>query len=217
MAADRLPRLPPLLLRVAVAAAGILWLADALEKTIVLSAIPAIAASFQWADDDFKVLGIDIGTVGANEVLRFRADYSHPIHIAGRIIYPMNWNPRTAGWLQVNLTMGGILQYGILMLILVVAWPASNLKEFLSRTALSLPLAALLTMVGVVSTLRAELHGTLHSAYAPHEFWPMLAWSRLLMGGGGILLAFIGTAVCIAIAKHGNSGASSPLGAKLNV
>ncbi|MBC7984445.1 MAG: hypothetical protein H7Y02_11380 [Candidatus Obscuribacterales bacterium] len=188
-----LPKPLEITVRFLVAGAAVLWLGGVFERAIVESSLPLVRAVFEFVDDDFTVLGLDVAHEGANETLRLKADYSHPIYLegVGTFIYPMNLDPRTAGWLQVNLTVGGLLQYGLLMLIVVLAWPARGIREMLVRLGLSLPLLAVFLLVAAISTLLAELWNPLHQDFAPQEFWPLLAWSRFLMGGGGAMLALV--------------------------
>jgi hypothetical protein len=152
--------------------------------------------------DDFAILAIDVVEENSAATLRVRADFAHPVVVAGRVLYPMNSNPRTAGWMQVNVTAGGVLQYLMMAIIVVLAWPTRSLLDYAVRLVIALPLAFLLAVLATATTILAELWFPVHADLAPSETWLLLTWSRFLMGGGGLALALGVAALAIAIAAN---------------
>lgn len=163
-----------LIVRLGIATAAMLWLGHWIERPVVSSSLPALRTLLTTATRDFSIINLDLTHKGPNETLRLRADYSHPIVVGKTVVYPINSPTELRGWLQVNLTLGGTLQYGLLLLSVVLAWPLQNPREYFTRLALALPSAILLTTLNVVSTLLAELWFGPHDDLAPNEWWPLL-------------------------------------------
>lgn len=201
-----LPHPLKLAVRLGVASILVLWMAHSFQRTLIEPLLPALRATIEYLESDFTILGTDIAREGPNETIRVRANLASPLYVAGRIVYPMGWNRGTEGWLQVNLTLGGVLQYVSLMLIVVLAWPAQRVSEFIVRIAIALPLITLLLLLHAPFTILADLWFPIHDDYDPHSFWPLLAWSRFLMGGGGIAAALLLAIVAIVLARFVVSG-----------
>ncbi len=200
-----LPRPLELIARIALVATVLLWLANHYADGIVKPLIPAFQQVVATLDDEFTVFDMNISNDEGKRTLRVRADLAHPVLIAGQWLEPMNSNPSTAGWMQVNLTLGGILQYSILLLIPVLAWPTTGIREFGIRVGLAIPLIAVLLLIDVPLSILAELWFPIHNDHDPDAFWPLLAWSRFMMGGGGQVLALAMGIVAIGLARHFSS------------
>jgi hypothetical protein len=207
-----LPRPPRLVARLAFVATALLWLTHSCASVIVKPMIPALQAAVAILDDDFRILGMDVSTDGGNKTLRVRADLAHAAVVSGQVLYPISPGAELRGWMEVHLALGGVLQYPLLLLIVVLAWPAKTSRELLARIGIALPLAALLLLLAVPSTILAELWFPIHDDYDPGSFWPLLAWSRFLMGGGGQVLGLLMgiTAIVLApavtpVARHCNT------------
>jgi|GEM_PF-2497362 len=197
-------------IRFAVAGALVLWLAQLYGDQITREFVPIVRAALNTVQDDFTVLSIDMAHENASTTMSVRADLAHPLYVANRVVYPLNSNPTTAGWMQVNITTGGVLQYLVMVAIVVLAWPAFSILEYGSRVAIGGALGFLLAVSSTVTTILAELWFPLHDDLAPTEVWPLLVWSRFLMGGGGLALALGLAAIAISIAANvATRGASS--------
>ncbi|HTY93530.1 MAG TPA: hypothetical protein VMC02_06565 [Steroidobacteraceae bacterium] len=179
---------------------GMLYVAG---RTLVGPLVPALAATVHVIDPDFTVLSASVGQHGAMQTVAFRADLAGPLELAGRTLYPLGWNTaQPQGWFQIDLSLGGLLQYSALLLIIVLGWPARKAREFALRLALCLPLAALLVFIAAPSTVIAELWKLLGDQFAPGEVSGWLVWSRFLMGGGGLAIAGILAAGVIVVAQR---------------
>jgi hypothetical protein len=177
------------------------WLGFALEKSLVNAALPLLQALFELLQNDFTILSADIAQHGPNETLQVRADLAKPFYIDGRFVYPINLRSATPiGWLQVNLTLGGLTQYALLMSIAVLAWPARSVGEYLTRLGIAVPCAAMLFLLNCLCTLFAEFQNAMYQTYAPNTFLLSMAWSKFLMGGGSAMLALLLAALCIRLA-----------------
>lgn len=156
----------------------------------------------EFLDSDLSILAVEIGHEGPNETVRVRANFSRPIYVAGKSLFPFGWHPGTEGWMEVNLTLGGILQYAAFTIIVVLAWPITKASELALRIAITAPLIALLLLIQVPFMILAEFWFPVHNDIDPHSFWPLLAWSRFLMGGGGVAAAILIGVVAILLARR---------------
>lgn len=197
-----LPHPLKLLARLLIASALILGVANVARRPIVEPLLPAIAQAVSWLDADFHVISVGIGSSNGNEAVQVKANLAHPVYVGAQLIYPFGSRPHTDGWYQVDLMLGGVPVYCLLLLILVVAWPAQRWSVYFVRTALVLPMMALLLFIDLPFTVLAQLWYPLHSRYQPEAFWPLLAWSRFLMGGGGFMIAALMAAMTIRLSAR---------------
>jgi hypothetical protein len=159
--------------------------------------LPLVSATIKVADSAFTVLTVDINTDGPNETIRLRADLTAPIIVGGRTFFPFRQGSDQRGWYQVELTVGGAMGYSLLTFIVVFAWPANRWQEWCKRVLISVPLALGLLLVNVATTFPAELWNPIHDDWVPDMAWPLLIWSRVLMGGGGLVLGLLCGAIAI--------------------
>jgi hypothetical protein len=178
-----------LALRMAIVAALLTWAADHFAVTLVRFLLPVIQFATTALGPDFRILGIDVFLDGGVRTLQVRADLAHPLVLAGQVLVPIDWAGTGTGWMEIRLTLGGLLQYPLLQLIAVLGWPAQTSREMLARLASTLPLLVALLALTLPATILAELWYPLHDRLTPGATWPLLAFSRFLMGGGGQALA----------------------------
>jgi len=183
--------------RLLLATVLVLLVVQVLGRPLVRPLIPIFGAAIPFLDPRFAITDARLSRVGASEVVRFRGNLSQPLVIDGRIINPFGWNGTPAGGFQITYTVGGVLEYGALLLIMVLAWPASGLRELACRLALSLPCIALLSLAIVPFTVVAEFRQGLASLLAPTALDGSLIASRYLMGGGGWVIALLTAVFCI--------------------
>ncbi len=199
---DALPPLPRLALRLLIAGGAVLWLAYACQRAIVAPLLPVLGNVLSMLDSDVRVLSVAAGHDGPNETITFRVNLAHPVDIGGRTVYPYGTHSIPDGSMQVNLGAAGLLQYALLLLILVLAWPPACVEELLARLLISTPLVAALLVIPGPSTALSLVWGPFHEALDPSAFWPILAWSRFLSGGGGVAIALIMAAAAIGLARE---------------
>lgn len=197
-----LPSPLELFVRIAVVTAALLVLAQVFRRELVTVMIPTIRTLLDLISDDFTILGIGIGQSGTSEALQIRFNLARVVVINGRAAYPMGWTPATAGWMQVSVTLGSITQHVLMLLIVVIAWPAATLREFNTRLIAALPMSATLLLIDVPVTILAEFWFPIRNELDQDGFWPLLAWSRFLMGGGGLMLAMGMAIVSVATGRR---------------
>ena len=180
----------------------VLVVVQVLGRPLVRAMLPIISTAIPLLDPRFDITDVRLARFGADEVVRVRGNLSRPLLIGDRIIDPFGWNGVPAGGLQTTYTVGGVLEYGALLLILALAWPASGALELACRVALALPCAVLLPMLIVPLTVVAEFRHGLDGLLGPSPPGGSLIVSRYLMGGGGWVIALTVAVVCIALARR---------------
>jgi hypothetical protein len=193
-----LPPLHRLALRFALVGVALLGIAGMWAPAIVAPMVPVLGRAVAAATADFTLLDVTLDRDGARPGVVFRANLRQVALVGSSFVHPMGFGGQPEGWYQVRLTTGGILQHALLLLIIVLAWPGT-VRELALRGVLAVPLAALLVLQHVVVTVLAELWFPLHDDWAPGETWPLLVWSRFLMGGGGLMVAMVLAGLCIAL------------------
>lgn len=197
-----LPRLPELLLRLLLAGALAFCLSAAYEKVLVGAMLPLFDRVITTLDSDFTILGSNIGTDRTNAAAIFRANLSHPLEIGGKTLYPFGYGQMPAGAFQVAITLGGVLGYADLLLILVLAWPGAGVREYGLRIVIAAPLIVALMLIDVPVTVLGELVNGVTGAADQGRIPPLLICSRLLMGGGGFAIAAFLAFVAISLAAR---------------
>ncbi len=180
----------------------VLVVVQVLGRPLVRALLPVVSTMTPLLDARFDVTDVRLARFGADDVVRIRGNLSRPLLIHDRIIEPFGWDGMPAGGLQITYTAGGVLQYSALLLIVVLAWPASAVLELVCRVALALPWAALLPMTIVPFTAVAEFRHGLDSLFGPSPPDGALIASRYLMGGGGWVIALTAAVFCIACARR---------------
>jgi hypothetical protein len=197
-----LPQPLELGLRTFLASALVLGVFHFCQRPIVEPMIPVFHSAIRLLATEFTITSAEIAKEGPNETVRFRANLSSPVDYAGHMLYPFGWNGVPNGGFQITRTLGSVLEYSALLLIVILAWPAPRAWEIGVRLALAVPLMALLILIDVPFTVVADLWSLLRDEFDPHGFCGWQVWSRFLMGGGGLLLACVMAAVAIAVARR---------------
>lgn len=197
-----------LLIRVIVVSSMVLWLAHHYQRTVLMPMLPLIQTTFETVQDTFTVQSLDMAEDGPNEVIRLRSNLAGPTYVNGRTFYPIGWNSTQQGGFEVTLTAGGAMLYSLLILIVVLSWPAVHWHALVTRLLISLPLMLGLVLLNVAVTFPAELWKPIHDEWVPDITWPLLVVSRMLMGGGGLILGMVFGALAIAAStsKANSSG-----------
>lgn len=172
-------------------------MAHGVQRPIVSAMIPMVRWTLDTVQSDFLIQSLEIAEDGPNQTLRLRANLSQPVEIGGRTFYPIGYLTRQVGGYQATLTTGGVIVYSLVTLIVVLTWPALQWKEMLKRFAIALPLMVLLILINVGVTFPAELWTPIHNEWVPDVRWPLLEWSKLLMGGAGLAMGLVCGAMAI--------------------
>jgi hypothetical protein len=191
-----------LIARLLVVSALVLWVAHQYQRAIVEPLLPLVGATFTAVQDTFVLQSLDIADDGPNQSLRLRANLAKPIDVNGRMFYPIGWGTNEQGGYQITLTVGGAMEYSLMTLIVVLAWPFAHWQALLKRIVIALPLMLGLLLLNTTITFPAELWNPIHDEWVPDITWPLLVASKVLMGGGGLMLGLLCGALAIAMSMR---------------
>jgi hypothetical protein len=196
-----LPPLRSLALRFALVGLLVLGIGTRFADALIEPLLPALGRGVDALSADVTISEVSLDRKAAPPAAVFRTNLSRITLIGGNFIYPLGEDGGPDGWYQVTLTTGGILQHALFLLLIVLAWPAQP-STLAWRMVLALPLAGALLLQHVGVTVLAEIWFPVHDELAPDQIWPLLAWSRFLMGGGGLVLAMVLGALVIGAADR---------------
>ena len=195
-----LPHPARLALRIALAATLVLWLGYVYAAVLVDALLPWLRSAFGWFGSQFVLLRMHVEQQAGFGRLVLDADLAHPVIIGGHTLQPLRWSSQGGGWSQIELTLGSVLAGPLLLLIVVFAWPARPLEQLL-RLVISVPVAALLLLTTTLTQI-AELWFPIQRELEPGHLWPLLLASRLLMSGGGLIVAALLGLGVVALAQR---------------
>ena len=187
-----------LLMRLLVIGSVILWGGYHFQRNLMESLLPLVRMTISGVQNDFTIQSLDIAQRGASETVRLRANLTRPVAIGGRMFYPIGYGTPYTGGFQVTMTVGGALSYSLLTLIVALAWPADTWRTLFKRLAMVVPMMLAIMLINVAVTFPAELWTPIHKDWVPDIAWPLLEWSKILMGGGGLILGLLCGAIAIA-------------------
>jgi hypothetical protein len=180
-------------------AASLLLLANWQSQAIVTLLLPAIEAEIRALDDNIRVESLDLVQDRTGAVVRMRANTVRPIYFRHFIVYPLGLLPNTRGWYQVFANARGVLLAPLIFLIALLSWPQRKLRELLMRSALGLPLLALLfcldTPLDLLGNFQSIVIHTADRSTTP----PLFYWDRFLEGGGSEAIAIAFATIAIAL------------------
>lgn len=170
-----------------------------LREPVVRLLTPALARAVALLDDRFTIVSVERLSEG-KAMLRFGADLRHPVQVGSQRVSPLA-RPGVPAPLQVDCDASAVLEYCMLQLIVVLAWPAAQWRELAVRLAISVPLAAVLLLLDIPFGVVADLWGLLIDNFAPGTFSPWRLWSFVMLDGGGLMLALVFGAIAIEPAR----------------
>jgi hypothetical protein len=188
-----------LLARLLIIGSLILWGGYHFQRNLMEPLLPLVRNTISSVQDDFAIQSLDIAQDSVNETVRLRANLTRPVEIGGRTFYPIGYGTPYTGGFQVTMTIGGIFSYSLLTLIVAVAWPVNTWRSLLQRLAITVPIMLAILLINVAITFPAELWTPIHKQWVPDIPWPLLQWSKILMGGGGLILGLSCGAIAIAV------------------
>jgi hypothetical protein len=200
-----------LISRLIIAGSAVLWLAHVFQGALLTTMLPLIRTTLENVQDTFVVQSLEVATNETNEVLRLRANFAGPTYVNGRTFYPIGWQSTQQSGFEISLTVGGALLYSLLTLIVILGWPAVRWREYVSRLVVALPLMLGLVLLNVGITFPAELWEPIHDEWMADITWPLLSASRMLMGGGGLILGLVCGGIAISVSAYMVTGYRSTL------
>jgi hypothetical protein len=196
------PRLSELAIRLAVVGVLLVAAARVLQTSLIRPLLPIYSATVTLLAPQFTLQSMDL-VESRPPILRIRANLLQPVEFAGRTVVPVGWlGAGPQGGYEVSLSMTGLLQYPLLTLLILLAWPATDLNVLGIRVLLGIPLTALLLLTEAPTTIVAELWSVVRDQADPAATCYWMVWSRFLMGGGGLLIAGMLGAAAVVVAQR---------------
>lgn len=204
------PRRVDLALRLILVAVVVVAAARLLQFQLIRPLVPAFDTLIGLLAPEFTLQSVDL-IPGSAPAVRVRANLLEPVQFAGHTVVPVGWlQTGPPGGYQVSLSLTGLLQYPVLVIIILLGWPARDLQILALRVLVGAPLVAAALMTEAPMTVVAELWSAIRDQADPAApcFW--MIWSRFLMGGGGLMIAGILSAVAILAAQRLRRAPATP-------
>jgi hypothetical protein len=199
---SRQPSLPELAIRLIGAGVLLFIAAHLLQFALVRPLLPVFGDTVELLAPQFTLEPVELISTQSPTV-RLRANLLEPVEFAGRTVLPFGWLGRLPqGGYEVSQSLTGLLQYPVLVMLIVLAWPASSFKILVMRVLLGLPMAAFVLLCEAPMTMVAELWSLVRDQADPAATCYWMIWSRFLMGGGGLLIAGILGATAVIMAQR---------------
>ncbi len=163
----------------------------AIGSAVVQALTPAFRAVYSGIDADVRVIDMRVVRKGAGEALSMRVDLAREIRINGYVLQPLGRQLGAGGWYEVTLTVGGVLQSALMTLVVVLAWPAASMRAMALRIALAMPLCLGVVLLNTPMALSANLWRPFLDELGPNTLTPLVAWDRLMEGGGRLLIGVL--------------------------
>jgi len=170
-------------IRLVILVALLLTLGRVYGTTIVTPMLPALRWVIEAVDDRLRVDHAIIVNRSADTVIQLKVTPIRMLFLGDRMLMPdakLHFDPTTL--------VGSVLQPVILLLAIILAWPAARLWSLPARLLLAVPMMVLLLVinvpmgfVGVMQDFREYLPA------AP--ITPLVYWNDFLQTGGPLALA----------------------------
>jgi len=197
------------LLRLALVSMAVLWLAKQYSANVVELLVPVIRAEILALDDNISIESLQITREQGALTLLLRANTLRTIYFKQFIVFPLGVRPQTNGWYQVHGNVRGALLSSVIFLIVLMSWPQRNIREFILRLLVGLPLLAILfavdTPLDLLGNFQAAVVHSVDRGTTPFLY----TWDRFLQGGGSAAIAFALAAVAISLAVRGARSGSA--------
>lgn len=192
-------------IRLVILAAILLTLGRVYGTTIVTPMLPALTWVIEAVDDRLRVDHAIIVSRSADTVIQLQVTPIRMLFLGDRMLMPdakLHFAPTTL--------LGSALQPVILLLAIILAWPAARRRAFPARLFLAVPMMALLLVVnvplgfvGVMQDFREYLPA------APVS--PLVYWNDFLQTGGPLALAIAAGILVVSAAGRWMGCACRPI------
>lgn len=183
-------------IRLVILVAILLTLSRVYGTAIVTPMLPALTWVIEAVDDRLRVDDAVIANRSADTVIQLKVTPIRMVFLGDRMLMPdakLHFDPTTL--------LGSVLQPVILLLAIILAWPAARLRAFPTRLLLAVPMVAVLLVVnvplgfvGVMQDFREYL------PVAPVT--PMVYWNDFLQTGGPLALAIAAGILVVSVADR---------------
>lgn len=177
------PPIGSLALRLVILIALLLALGRLHGTSIVAPMLPALSWMIETVDDRLRVDHAFIVHGASDTIIQLQARPVRMFFLGDRVLMP-----ESAVHFKPSTLLGSVLQPVIILLAIILAWPAARRWAYPARLLLALPMTLILLVVnvplgfvGVMQDFRASLPA------APVT--PLVYWNDFLQTGGPLALA----------------------------
>jgi len=198
-----LPTPSKLVVRAVIATTLVLCSLYAIERPVGALLAPLFQREIEILAPAFTIRSSYNGQEKVGQWIRFDVYLAGKVHIAGHVLAPFvtpGAEPRSV--LEIRLPFSDVFKYFPLTLILVLAWPAKGVKEFLWRCAVAMPLMVILVLIDVPSVVLANIWNEVRNELGVQGVSGWVLFRRCLSGGGGLVLGCFMAGVAIGAAKR---------------
>ena len=182
-------------IRLVVFAALLLAVAHLFESRLVTPLLPVFGWTLEHADPRFRVDDIQIERQKTGSVIQFKVS---PVRVL--VFGDLVVTPAAGRFMTPSTLVGSALQPVILLLAIVMAWPATSLGALAVRLAVSLPAVVVLIVLNVPLAIAGHMLDV--REYLPGgPVAPLVYWNDFLQTGGALVLA-IGSAALVLAADR---------------
>lgn len=182
--------------RLVILAAILLTLGRIYGTTIVTPMLPALTWVIEAVDDHLRVDHAIIRNRSADTVIQLKVTPIRMLFLGDRVLLPdgkLHFDPSTL--------LGSVLQPVILLLAIVLAWPAPHLRAFLARLVLGVPMMTVLLVVNVPLSFVGVMQD--FREYLPSApVTPLVYWNDFLQTGGPLALAIASGVLVLSVADQ---------------
>lgn len=191
-------------IRLVILAAILLTLGRLYGTAIVTPMLPALTWVIEAVDDRLRVDHAIIVNRSADTVIQLKVTPIRMLFLGDRMLMPeakLHFDP--------SILLGSALQPVILLLAIILAWPAARFRAFPARLLFAVPMIALLLVVNVPLGFVGVMQD--FREYIPAApVTPMVYWNDFLQTGGPLALAIAAGVLVVSAADRwvGVSGKS---------
>ena len=190
------PQLRSFAVRLVILAAILLTLGRIYGTTVVTPMLPALTWVIEAVDDRLRVDHAIIVNRSADTVIQLKVTPIRTLFLGDRMLMPdakLHFDPTTL--------VGSVLQPVILLLAIILAWPAARLWTLPARLLFALPMMAFLLIVNVPLGFVGVMQD--FREYLPSApVTPLVYWNDFLQTGGPLALAIAAGILVVSVADR---------------
>ena len=183
-------------LRLVILAAILLTLGRVYGTAIVTPMLPALTWIIEAVDDRLQVDNAFIVNNSADTVIQLKVTPIRMLFLGDRMLMPdakLHFDP--------TILLGSVLQPVILLLAIILAWPAARLQVLPVRLLFALPMMVSLLVVNVPLGFVGLMQD--FQEYLPAApVSPLVYWNDFLQAGGPLVLAITASVLVVAVADR---------------
>ncbi len=183
-------------IRLVILAAILLTLGRVYGTAIVTPMLPALTWVIEAVDNRLQVDQAFITNRSADTVIQLKVTPIRMLFLGDQVLLPdakLHFDPTTL--------LGSVLQPVILLLAIILAWPAARLWVIPVRLLVALPMMALLLIVNVPLSFVGVIQDFRESLPAA-PVTPLVYWNDFLQTGGPLVLAIAAGVLVVSAADR---------------